>query len=107
MDMGLSGDWSMNSRRALVPIVAAAAAFALAVLLPFAGCGLPVTGLPGGVDGGKSCDNAAQCDDGEACTDDVCENGLCHSTAAPDGLGPNQTAGDCATSRCVGGVLTV
>lgn len=97
----------MTSRHALLPAITAAVVFTLAILLPFAGCGLPLGGLPpDGADAGPPCDAVGQCDDDNPCTADACTNGTCTYLEQPDGLAPTaaQVAFDCKAVMCAQGV---
>ncbi|MFS8068813.1 MAG: hypothetical protein ACMG6S_20830, partial [Byssovorax sp.] len=96
----------MTSRYALVPALTAAAALVLAIVLPFAGCGLPLKGLAGKPDAGLPCDVDDQCDDKNPCTADACMEGGCEHVAQPDGPAPSgdQAAFDCKVLACVSGL---
>ena len=96
----------MTSRYALVPAWTAAAALVLAIVLPFAGCGLPLKGLSGKPDAGPPCDVDGQCDDKNPCTADACTEGACEHVAQPDGPAPSgdQAAFDCKVLACVSGL---
>jgi hypothetical protein len=76
-----------------------ALALVAAALGAFGGCGLSTSG------GGKPptpCETIADCDDGNICTTDRCdeESGDCESKAAPDGDPLEQTPGDCQSVTC-------
>src|SRR5689334_17427599 len=94
----------MTSRHALVPALMAAAVLVLAIVLPFAGCGLPLQGLPGDQDAGPPCNDATQCDDKNPCTVDACNGGGCQHLAEPDGPALTmQVPFDCHVLMCVDG----
>ncbi len=100
----------MTSRHALLPAITAAVVFTLAIVLPFAGCGLPLGGLPpDGADAGNPCDAVGQCDDANPCTADACTNGTCTYLEQPDGPAPTatQVAFDCKAVMCAQGVAKV
>ncbi|MEK6607928.1 MAG: hypothetical protein AABZ30_09730 [Myxococcota bacterium] len=55
----------------------------------------------------RSCEEPSECDDGNACTGDACEDGVCANSAVADGLGCDDddacTSGDeCALGLCGG-----
>jgi hypothetical protein len=95
----------MTSRHALLPAVTAAVVLVLALVLPFAGCGLPLQGLTSQPDAGSPCNADGQCDDMNACTADSCVEGTCNHLVQPDGPAPSsaQTAFDCKVLQCTGG----
>ncbi len=79
---------------------AAAVAFPLllsACLVDALGTGKPV----------ERCNTASDCSLPGPCLSPACEDGFCVALPVPDGLTPNQQAGDCETARCVAGVLEV
>src|SRR4051812_32706456 len=95
----------MTSRHALLPAVTAAVVLVLAIVLPFAGCGLPLQGLTSAPDGGSPCNADGQCDDKNPCTVDTCAEGACSHAMQPDGPAPSskQIAFDCKVLQCTGG----
>jgi hypothetical protein len=95
----------MTSRHALLPAVTAAVVLVLAIVLPFAGCGLPLQGLSSEVDAGTPCNADGQCVDTNPCTADSCVAGACSHVTQPDGPAPSasQTAFDCMVVQCVKG----
>ena len=99
----------MTSRHAFLPAVTAAVVLVLAMVLPFAGCGLPLQGLDSPPDAGASCLNDGQCKDTNACTVGSCIAGACSYVVQPDGPAPNakQTAFDCKVVQCVHGAPEV
>jgi hypothetical protein len=87
-------------------VKAAAVVITALVVAAFGGCGLPVTG-PDGPAPGDTCATDAQCNDSNPCTIDACgADALCVITSAPDGVAPEQAAGDCKTNLCAAGVLS-
>jgi hypothetical protein len=96
----------MTSRYALVPALTAAVVFVLAIVLPFAGCGLPLQGLTGAEDAGTPCAADSQCNDSNPCTADACKGGGCEHIPQPDGPAPSaaQVAFDCQVLTCVNGL---
>lgn len=96
----------MTSRHALLPAMTTALVLALATVLSFAGCALPLQGLPGdNSDAGPACANDGQCDDSNPCTIDACPAGSCTHLMEPDGPAATslQVAFDCQVLSCVKG----
>jgi hypothetical protein len=58
---------------------------------------------------GQLCTSAAECDDKEPCTDDVCDAGTCLRTPRADGpaAAEMQKTGDCQVVRCEAGKTVV
>ena len=99
----------MTSRHALLPAATAAVVLVLALVFPFAGCGLPLQGLTSEPDGRTLCNAVGQCDDMTPCTVDSCVAGTCSHAEKPDGPAPNavQTAFDCKVVKCADGLPDV
>ncbi len=99
----------MISRHALVPALTAAVVLVLAIVLPFAGCGLPLQGLTGAEDAGTPCAADSQCDDSNPCTADACQGGACEHIAQADGPAPStaQVSFNCQVILCVTGLPEV
>jgi hypothetical protein len=95
----------MTSRHALLPAVTAAVVLVLAMVFPFAGCGLPLQGLPNDTDAGSPCNADGQCKGTNPCMIDSCVAGTCNHAAQPDGpaASASQTAFDCKVIQCVKG----
>jgi hypothetical protein len=95
----------MTSRHALLPAATAAIVLVLALVFPFAGCGLPLQGLSSDADAGSPCNADSQCVDKSPCTTDSCVGGACKHVMQPDGPAPStsQIAFDCKVVQCKAG----
>src|SRR5262245_5951425 len=72
----------MNSRT--VALTASLVFVAASLTWSFTGCALGISGLPP-ENPGMACNNDAQCDDTNACTDETCTDGHCLSFTRNDG----------------------
>jgi hypothetical protein len=50
-----------------------------------------------------SCSSPAECVDGNACTEDLCDGGTCRNPALPDGAGCEEDGDPCTSDSCVAG----